>query len=118
VRKPRQPIGRAQQRVHRLGAERQLALLRGHQRFLHRLRQLRDDVQPDNSRRAFERMGRLHHRLDFFGIGRLRPQFDQPLGKHGRLRLGLRAVKVEQRFVERGGTAHEQKVFTNSNAGG
>ncbi|MCY1355688.1 hypothetical protein D9M69_421190 [compost metagenome] len=75
------------------------AALRGDQAVFHRVGHAHAGVEPDDARRALERMRRAHARLQVLGGGRVALQRQQPGVEDFGLRFGLEREQLEQRGV-------------------
>ena len=92
-----QEVDPAQQSVHGLGAEEEGPLLRRHETILQRVGHLHGGVQPDDARRAFDRVGRPHERFEGLRGSRIALHGEQALRENGGLVFSLLVEKLDER---------------------
>ena len=95
---PRQPIRRRQHAVdfHRLQP---MSTLRCDEPVLHHMRQGHNRIQPDDSRRALQRVRRTHQRFQRLCRSRSTLQVQQLRLQHAHLLLRLHAEEFKQREI-------------------
>ena len=82
-----------------LGPQVQAPFLRADQAIFHHMGDADAGINPDNPRRAFERVSRAHARFEVIGLGRIAFQRQKTCAQHLGLGFGFEAEQLQQRGV-------------------
>ncbi len=96
---PLQQVGALQQGVDMGRRQQQAAALRGNEAVFHHVRHAHAAIQPDNARRALERMGGAHARFQVRGRSGLALEREQAGVQDFRLRVRLEREQFEHRGI-------------------